>query len=212
MGRKINPQSYRLGTIKEWKSHWLDWKRTPLLLEEDYKIRRFIQRKAREARIEAIIIDRKVKDIKITIRTARPGLLIGRQGQGIADLQKGLAKMLPTKRRINIAVEEVRRSEIAAQIVAQSIAEDIEKRIPYRRVLKQHLSKIMQHKEVKGAKVMVSGRLDGIEIARKEWLREGPLPLSTIRADIDYGFAEAHCTYGVIGVKVWIYKGEKFQQ
>jgi len=210
MGRKINPQSYRLGIIKRWKSHWLDWKRAPLLLEEDYKIRHFIQRQAKATRIETIIIDRKARDIKITIKTARPGLLIGRQGQGIANLQRGLAKILQTKRRINIAVEEVRRSEISAQIVSQNIAEDIEKRIPYRRVLKQHLSKMMQHKEVKGAKVMVSGRLNGTEIARKEWLREGHLPLSTIRANIDYGFSEAHCTYGVVGVKVWIYKGEKF--
>lgn len=211
MGRKINPQSYRLGITKDWKSHWLDLKRTPFLLKEDYKIRHFIQRQGKAARIEAIIIDRKAKDIKITIKTARPGLLIGRQGQGIANLQKGLAKILQTKGRINISVEEVRHSEISAQIVAQNIAEDIEKRIPYRQVLKQHLSKIMQHKEVKGVKLMVSGRLNGIEIARKEWLREGRLPLSTIRANIDYGFAEAHCTYGVVGIKVWIYKGEKFQ-
>ncbi len=211
MAQKINPRSYRLGIIKQWKSHWLDLKRTPLLLEEDYKVRCYIHKQAKAAKIESVIIDRKDKDIKITIKTARPGLLIGRQGQGISILQKRLAKILPEKRRINISVEEVRHPEISAQIVAQNIAEDIEKRIPYRRVLKQHLSKIMQHKEVEGAKIMASGRLDGIEIARKEWLREGHLPLSTIRANIDYGFAEAHCSYGIVGIKVWIYKGEKFQ-
>ena len=209
MGRKINPLSYRLGVSKNWKSQWLDLKNMPSVLQADYKIRHFIKKQGEKARIEDIIIERKAKDIKIIIKTARPGFLIGRQGEGIARLQKGLAKLLKTDRRINISVEEVRHPEISASIVAQSIAEDIEKRISYRRVLKQYLSKIMQHKEVKGAKIMVSGRLNGIEIARKEWLREGRLPLSSLRANIDYGFAEANCTYGVIGVKVWIYKEEK---
>jgi len=197
MGHKINPKSYRLGVSKDWDSHWIDLKNMPLLLQEDSKIRHFIEKNVKDARIESIGIDRKEKDIKIIIKTARPGLIIGRQGQGIALLQKGLAQLLQSKRRINIAIEEVRHPEISAPIVAQNIAEDIEKRFPYRRVLKQHLSKVIQHKEVKGVKIMVSGRLNGIEIARREWLREGRLPLSTLRADIDYGFTEAHCTYGI---------------
>ncbi len=212
MGHKVNPTSYRLGISKDWDSRWIDLKNMPLFLQEDYRIRRFIEKQVKDARIESIGIERKEKDVKIIIKTARPGLLIGRQGQGIALLQKGLAKLLQSKRRINIAIEEVHRPEISAPIVAQNIAEDIKKRLPYRRVLKQHLSKVSQHKEVKGVKVMVSGRLNGIEIARREWLREGRLPLSTLRADIDYGFAEANCPYGVIGIKVWIYKGEKFEQ
>lgn len=209
MGRKINPLSYRLGISKNWRSQWLNLKNMPSVLHDDYKIRRLIKEQGEKARIENIFIERKAKDIKIIIKTARPGFLIGRQGEGIARLQKSLAKLLKTNRRINIAVEEVRHSEISAPIVAQSIAEDLERRMSYRRVLKQYLSKIMQHKEVKGAKIRVAGRLDGIEIARKEWLREGRLPLSSLRADIDYGFTEANCTYGVIGVKVWIYKGDK---
>lgn len=210
MGQKIHPKSYRLGFNKQWESRWFNLRETPKLLEQDYKIRQFIYQKAKACRIESVDIERKAKDIKIIIKTARPGLLIGRQGQGIEILQNGLAKLLKTKSRINISVEEVKHPEISGDIIAQSIAEDIEKRMPYRRVLKQYLTKVMQRKEVLGAKIMLSGRLDGIEISRSEWLKEGKLPLSTLRADIDYGFAEAHCTYGIIGVKVWIYKGEKF--
>ena len=210
MGRKINPKFYRIGLNKSWDSHWLNLKEYPKLLKEDYKIREFINKKAKASRIESINIQRKAKDIKIIIYTARPGILIGRQGQGIEAIQKGLKKILKTDLNINISVEEVRQPEISAQIVALNIAEDIEKRISYRRVLKQYLNKVAQHKKVLGVKIMVSGRLDGIEIARNEWLKQGKLPLSTLRADIDYGFAEAHCTYGAIGVKVWIYKGEKF--
>jgi small subunit ribosomal protein S3 len=210
MGKKINPKSQRLGLNKGWESRWLNFKKTPKFLEEDYKIRRFILKKSKDCRIESINIERKAKDIKIIIRTARPGILIGRQGQGIEALQKGLKKILNTDLNINISVEEVKNPEISAKIVAQGIAEDIEKRISYRRVLKQHLNKIIQHKKVLGVKILVSGRLDGIEIARDEWLKRGKLPLSTLRADIDYGSAEAHCTYGTVGIKVWIYKGEKF--
>ncbi|MGC8651243.1 MAG: 30S ribosomal protein S3 [Minisyncoccia bacterium] len=208
MAQKINPKSYRLGISEDWSSHWFDMKNAKKFLEEDYRITQFISQKAKAAKIENIEIERKAKDTKIIIKAARPGLLIGRQGSGIEDLNKGLKKLLKTNNKINIAIEEVKHPEISAPIVAQNIAEDIEKRIPYRRALKQHLSKIMQHKEVLGAKVMASGRLDGIEIARDEWLKEGKLPLSTLRANIDYGFTEAHCTYGTVGIKVWIYKGE----
>lgn len=208
MAQKINPKSYRLGITEDWSSRWFDLKNAKKFLEEDYLINKFIAKKAKAAKIETIDIERKAKDIKIIIRVARPGLLIGRQGSGIEEINKGLKKILKTESKLNLVIEEVKHPEISAPIVAQNIAEDIEKRIPYRRALKQHLAKIMQHKEVMGAKVMASGRLDGIEIARDEWLKEGKLPLSTLRAHIDYGFAEAHCTYGIVGIKVWIYKGE----
>jgi len=208
MAQKISPKSYRLGITENWDSRWFDLKNTKKLLEEDYKIRRFVLKQTQAAKIENIEIERKAKDIKVIIKTARPGLLIGRQGIGIETLSVGLKKLLKTNNKINIVVEEVKHPESSASIVAQNIAEDIEKRISYRRVLKQHLSKIIQHKEVLGAKVMASGRLDGIEIARDQWLKEGKLPLTTLRANIDYGFSEAHCTYGVVGIKVWIYKGE----
>jgi len=210
MGQQIHPKSYRLGINRQWESRWFNLKEAPKLLEEDYKIRQFIYEKAKACRIESIDIERKTKDIKIIVKTARPGLLIGRQGQGIEALQNGLAKSLKTKSRIDISIEEIKHPEISSKIVAQNIAEDLEKRVSYRRVLKQYITKIMQRKEVLGVKIMVSGRLGGIEIARREWLKEGKLPLSTLRADIDYGFTEAHCTYGMIGIKVWIYKGEKF--
>ncbi len=212
MAQKIHPISYRLGFNKDWESRWFNLKEMSKFLEEDHKIRKFIFQKAKDCRIEKIDIERKAKDIKIIIKTARPGMLIGRQGQGVESLQKGLAKVLKTDLNINLTVEEVKHPETSALIVAQNIAEDIERRIPFRRVLKQNLSKIMQHKEVKGAKIIVSGRLDGAEISRSEWLMEGKLPLSTLRADIDYGFYEAHCTYGKIGIKVWIYKGEKMPE
>ena len=210
MGQKIHPKSFRIGINKPWHSRWFNLKESPRLLEEDYKIREFIYKKAKTCRIESVDIERKAGDTKIIIKTARPGLLIGRQGKGIEDLQKGLAKLLKTKSHIDISIEEVKHPEISGEIVAQSIAEDIEKRMPYRRVLKQYITKVIQRKEVLGVKIMLSGRLDGTEIARNEWLKEGKLPLSTIRADIDYGFTEARCTYGTIGIKVWIYKGEKF--
>ena len=215
MAQKINPKSYRLGITENWHSRWFDLKNLSKFLEEDYRIRQYIQKTAKNAKIEKVEIERKGGNIKIIIYTARPGLLIGKQGTGIENLQKGLKKLLKLDKnnqgRLNLVIEEVKHPEISASIVAQNIAEDIEKRVPYRRALKQHLAKIMQHKEVLGAKVMASGRLDGVEIARDEWLMEGKLPLSTLRANIDYGFSEAHCTYGVVGVKVWIYKEESQQ-
>lgn len=210
MGQKINPKSFRIGVNKGWQSRWFNLKEFPALLEEDHKIRKFIEEKTKACRVENIGIERKSGSIKIIIKTARPGLLIGRQGQGIEALQKGLAKLLKIKIPVNISIEEVKHPEISAEIVAQGIAEDLEKRMPYRRVLKQYITKVIQRKEVLGVKILTSGRLDGLEIARSEWLKEGKLPLSTIRADIDYGFTEAHCTYGIIGIKVWVYKGEKF--
>lgn len=212
MAQTTHPKSLRLGIIKDWDSRWFNLKKTPQLLKEDYMIRQFILKRGKELRIERIEIERKLNNIKIVIHTARPGLLIGKQGQGINQIEKGLEKILEATKKnykISVSVEEVKRPDTSAQIMAQSIAEDIEKRIPYRLTMKKHMARIMQHKGVKGAKIMISGRLDGNEIARDEWLQEGKLPLQTLRANIDYGFSEAYCTYGVVGVKVWIYKEEE---
>lgn len=209
MAQYTNPKSLRTGIFKEWDSRWLNLKKTPQLLKEDYEIRQFILKGGKELRIERIEIERKIDNIKITIHTARPGLLIGRQGQGISKIEKGISKLLKNKYKVSLSIEEVKRPDTSSQIMAQNIAEDIEKRIPYRIAMKRALARIMQHKEVKGAKIMISGRLDGNEIARDEWLLEGKLPQQTLRANIDYGFAEAYCTYGVVGIKVWIYKEEE---
>ncbi len=209
MTHKTHPKSFRLGITEKWHSQWLDLKNLPTLLEEDYKIRELIMGRKKALRIEKVEIERKGRDVKITIYTSRIGLLIGRQGQGIKALEDKIKKIIGTKANVTISVEEVKNPDTSAQIVAQAIAEEIEKRKPYRLVMNQYLKRIMQNKGILGAKIMLSGRLDGNEIARDEWVREGKLPLSTLRADIDYGFSEAYCTYGVVGVKVWIYKGEK---
>lgn len=209
MAQKIHPKSYRLGITENWHSRWISKKQTPQLLEEDYKIRQFLMSQSKPLRIEKVEIERKGNELKIVIFTPRTGLLIGRQGQGIKALEKKIKEIVGEKKSINISVEEVSNPDSSSQVVAEAMAEEIEKRQPYRLVLNRYLKKIMQQKGVLGAKVMVSGRLDGAEIARDEWLKEGKLPLSTLRSDIDYGFREAHCTYGVVGVKVWIYKGEK---
>jgi len=209
MAQKIHPKSYRLGITENWHSRWISKKQTPQLLEEDYKIRQFLMSQSKPLRIEKVEIERKGNELKIVIFTPRTGLLIGRQGQGIKALEKKIKEIVGEKKSINISVEEVSNPDSSSQVVAEAMAEEIEKRQPYRLVLNRYLKKIMQQKGVLGAKVMVSGRLDGAEIARDEWLKEGKLPLSTLRSDIDYGFSEAHCTYGVVGVKVWFYKGEK---
>jgi len=222
MAQKIHPKSLRLGINQNWSSRWFNLKNQPKYLEEDFHIRKFLNNKLKTAKIETIDIERTVKNINVVIKAARPGLIIGRGGSAVEDLRSGLIEIIKTLRfkgkkdgknivNLSLSIEEVRKPEISATIVAQNIVEDIEKRIPFRRTLKMHLSKIMQHKEVKGAKVMISGRLDGAEIARREWLKEGQLPLVTLRSDIDYGVATAFCTYGAVGIKVWIYKGEKFQ-
>lgn len=219
MAQKIHPKSLRLGLTENWNSRWFSFKNLPQQLAEDYYLREFLKKKLKNAKIERIEIERTARQISIIIKAVRPGLIIGRGGSAIEDLKKEILNLLSKLRnkkglknvaQVSLNIEEVKKPEISASVVAQNMAEDIEKRIPYRRVLKNHLAKIMQHKEVKGAKVLVSGRLDGAEIARTEWLKEGRLPLVTLRSDIDYGTATAFCTYGTVGIKVWIYKGEKF--
>ncbi|MFN7088593.1 MAG: 30S ribosomal protein S3 [Candidatus Paceibacteria bacterium] len=218
MGHKVRPNAYRLGISKPWRSRYLLKKDLPLALEEDHIIRQVINKKLAKMGVESIEIERTQDSIQILIKSARPGLIIGRGGTGIEDLRRVIMrevekfrkkKNIESKYSIQLTVEEVKHPEISSKVVAENIAQELEKRTPFRRTIKQALSRIMQHKEVKGAKIMVSGRLDGAEIARTEWISEGKIPLVTIRSDIDYGEAEAHCTYGVVGVKVWIYRGEK---
>ena len=202
MGQKIRPNSLRLGIIEDWQAHWFPKKqKLGLLLEED------------------VLIERIGNNCQISIRAARPGLIIGRGGKGIEDLANFIRKKIKDFRtekkikempNININIEELKRSEVSAAIIAQNIAWDIEKRQPFRRTIKKYLDQIMKNKEVKGAKIKVSGRLDGAEISRREQLSQGKLPLQTLRANIDYGEATAFCTYGTVGIKVWIYKGEVF--
>ncbi|MBI2033552.1 MAG: 30S ribosomal protein S3 [Candidatus Liptonbacteria bacterium] len=214
MGQKINPQSFRSGITRDWPVRWFVNRGYKKFLEEDEAVRRVIKSKISQAGIVSVEINRTSNKLRITIKSARPGLIIGRGGKGIEDLTKSLEKELKKLRGgklgsdLSVTVEELKRSEISAQYTAEQIAWDFEKRLPFRRTIKKYLDLISQNKAVKGAKIQVAGRLDGNEIARREHLKSGSLPLQTLRADIDYGHAVAYTTYGTIGVKVWIYKGE----
>ncbi len=218
MGQKINPLSYRLGITKNWPVRWFIKGGYAKYLEEDEAIRKVIKKKIGLAGISAVEIERTQGNLRIFIKAARPGLVIGRGGKGVEELNKAIADAVRKVREnkapiaMSVNVEELKRSEIAAQYVAQQIAWDLEKRMPFRRTMKKYIEQVMQNKEVKGAKVFLSGRLDGNEIARRERLVRGSLPLQTLRADIDYGTATAFTTYGTIGIKVWIYKGEIFDK
>jgi small subunit ribosomal protein S3 len=220
MGQKVRPHSLRLGIIKGWSSVWLPKKRVyKELLEEDVALRQIIYEKIGSSGIDRIVIEKTTNTCRIFIKAQKPGLIIGRGGKGVEELTKLLEKTLRKIRReqgkdgnisVSLTIEELKRSELSAQVIAQNIAWDIEKRVPYRRSMKKYLDQIAQNKEVKGAKIRISGRLNGAEIARSEHLEFGKLPLQTLRADIDYGEATAFTTYGTVGVKVWIYKGEVF--
>lgn len=212
MARKTNPKILRIKSIEDWESRGFYEKNFPSLLEEDFKIREFLKEKIGKAGVEKIIIERSPEQINLIIFTARPGLIIGRKGEGAEKLVQGLKKeVVGEKKGLKIEIREVKNPWTSAALVSQWMAEQIEKRVPYRRVLKGALARIMGQKEVQGARVQVSGRLDGVEIARKEWLKAGKLPRQTQRAEIDYAENRAYCKYGVIGIKVWIYKGEKFE-
>jgi small subunit ribosomal protein S3 len=216
MAHKVHPKIYRVRETEDWESRWFNEKNFAKTLEEDFKVKEFLKRKLKEAGVEKIEIERFPNKINIMVSTSRPGLIIGRGGKGIEALRFELMKHLFKdkdfkKTELKIEIKEIRNPWTSANLVAQWMAQRLESRIPYRRVLKQALSKITSYKEVKGARVEVSGRLNGVTIARREWLQKGKLPRQTIRADIDYGFAQARCSYGVIGVKVWIYKGELFE-
>ena len=207
MGQKVNPHGLRVGVIKGWDTQWYaDKKDFGKNLKEDYEIRKFIKNKYYAAAISKILIERAANRIVVTVCTGKPGVLIGKAGAEIEVIKKDLSKLTKGK-NIVINVTEVRKPDGDAQLVAEGVAQQLEKRMSFRRAMKQAIGKAMRS-GVKGVKMMVSGRLDGAEIARCEQYHEGSSPLQTLRADIDYGFAEAHTTFGMIGVKVWIYKGE----
>ncbi|PIW97697.1 30S ribosomal protein S3 [Candidatus Jorgensenbacteria bacterium CG_4_8_14_3_um_filter_38_10] len=221
MATKINPISFRLGLNKNWSSRWFFKKNLRFFIEEDYFIREFIKNKILTAGIDAIEIERTGEQIKISIRASRPGLIIGRGGKGIEELKNSLLKQLRRLRQknnkpedivLNLNVEELNRTEVSAPVMAQQIAFELEKRLRYRSVMKKFLSNIMQYRGVQGAKIRMSGRLNGATISRYDWLAKGQIPLSTLRANIDYGEATAFNSYGTVGVKVWIYKGEVFNE
>lgn len=205
MGQKVHPNGIRLGITKPWISTWYADKDYADFLHSDLKIRQFLSEKLKSASVSKIVIERPAKSIRITIHTARPGVVIGKKGEDVEKLRQAITKFSGTPAQINIA--EIRKPELDAQLVAQSITSQLERRVMFRRAMKRAVQNAMRL-GAKGIKVEVSGRLGGAEIARTEWYREGRVPLHTLRADIDYSTAEAHTTYGVLGVKVWIFKGE----
>ena len=213
MGQKVNPLGIRLGITRDWVSKWYAGKRQfPILVHTDFRVRQFLKKRLSEASVSRVLIERAAKKVNITIQTARPGIVIGKKGEDIEKLRAETAKLLNMPVidvRLNIA--EIRKPELDSQLVAEGIAQQIEKRVMFRRAMKRAVMSTMRSGAL-GVKVRLSGRLNGSEIARTEWVREGRIPLHTFRADIDYGLAEARTTYGVIGVKVWIFKGEVFDQ
>ena len=210
MGKKINPFLHRLGVVRDWKSKWFNANKYKEYLRNDIELRSFLSKSLKKAAVEDIIIERSSNSITVNIHSARPGIIIGRGGTGVEELKKEIIKRINEKTEVKVNIIEIRNYEMSASLVAQGIAEQIEKRMPFRRVLKQAIEKTMQNKKAQGIKVQVSGRLNGAEMARTEWLSEGKIPLQTLRADIDFAKYEANTTYGKIGVKVWIYKGEIF--
>jgi small subunit ribosomal protein S3 len=213
MGQKVNPVGIRLGITRDWTSKWYANKRNfPAYILQDWQVREFLKKKLAEASVSRIHIERAARKSNITIHTARPGVVIGKKGEDIERLRQDVAKLMKmgvNDVRLNIA--EIRKPEMDAQLVAEGIAQQVERRVMFRRAMKRAVMNTMRSGAL-GVKVRLSGRLNGSEIARTEWTREGRIPLHTFRADIDYGTAEARTTYGVIGVKVWIFKGEVFDQ
>ena len=213
MGQKVHPIGIRLGIVKDWSSKWYaDTKTFPEYVRTDHLIRSFIKKKLKDASVSRITIERQAKKANITIHTARPGIVIGKKGEDIERLRAEISKIINmTLADVRINISEVRKPELDAQLVAEGIAQQLERRVMFRRAMKRAVTNTMRV-GAGGVKVKVGGRLNGAEIARSEWYHEGRVPLHTLRADIDYGFAEANTTYGVIGVKVWIFKGEVFEK
>src|SRR6056300_1075211 len=209
MGQKINPTGFRLAVSRNWASRWYASNRNFAgMLAEDIKVREYLKKKLKNAAVSRVLIERPAKNARITIFSARPGVVIGKKGEDIEKLKKELTDKLGVPVAVNI--EEVRKPEIDAKLIADSITQQLEKRIMFRRAMKRAMQNAMRM-GAQGIKIMSAGRLNGIEIARTEWYREGRVPLHTLRADIDYGVARAQTTYGIIGIKVWIYKGDVFQ-
>jgi len=216
MGHKINPIGFRIGTTQGWKSKWFSKKKEyKTNLRQDIEIREDIRKKWKSALISDVEIVRSAKMIKVVVRTARPGVLIGRGGSGIEEMKAYVySKFFNRNKNVNLKIEiqEIRRSEESASVVAQNIVEQLEKRMPFRRAMKSALDQVMKNKVVKGAKIEMSGRLGGAEMSRKERATKGSIPLHTMRADIDFARETAYTTYGTLGVKVWLYKGEVFDK
>lgn len=208
MGQKIHPIGFRLGITQEHRSRWFaDTKRYPELLQEDYKIRQYVEKTLNNAGISEIRVERKADQIDLEIHTARPGVVVGRGGSGIESLRTGLQQELGNNRQIRINVVEVARVDADAELIGEYIVQQLERRVSFRRVVRQAIQRA-QRADVEGIKIQVSGRLNGAEIARTEWTREGRVPLHTLRANIDYSYRTARTIYGILGVKVWIFKGE----
>ncbi len=205
MGQKVHPYGFRLGIIKDWRSRWFSEKDYAANLQEDLRIRAYVKQRLIHAGVSAVEIERKANRVHVIIHTARPGIVIGKKGAEIENLKKDLKNF--TSKDIAITIQEIRRPETDAQLTAENVAMQLERRVAFRRAMKKTVLSSMKL-GAKGIKIHVAGRLGGAEMARSEWYREGRVPLHTLRADIDYGFAEARTTYGKIGVKVWIYKGE----
>jgi len=207
MGQKIHPIGFRLSVNKNWASRWYaNSKNFATMLNEDLKVRDYLKKRLAHASVGKVMIERPAKDARITIHSARPGVVIGKKGEDIEILKADLRKLLGVQ-MVHVNIEEIRKPEVDAQLIADSIAQQLEKRIMFRRAMKRAMQNAMRL-GAQGIKIMSAGRLNGIEIARTEWYREGRVPLHTLRADIDYGFSEAKTTYGVIGIKCWVYKGE----
>lgn len=208
MGQKVHPTGIRLGIVKQWTSKWYsDTKHFADLLNTDLEIRGYLRKRLSQASVSRIQIDRPAKNAHITIHTARPGIVIGKKGEDIDLLRREVSRRMGIP--VHISVEEIRKPELDAQLVAEGITQQLERRVMFRRAMKRSVQTSMRL-GAEGIKINIAGRLNGAEIARSEWYREGRVPLHTLRADIDYGFAEARTTYGIIGVKVWIFKGEVF--
>lgn len=213
MGQKVHPKSFRLGVTHDWNSRWFSAREYPKLLRQDVMIRKLLKTKLTTAGVARVEIERSLQNVTVTIHSAKPGVVIGRGGQGIEALKKGIRGLLMGQGKyvVKVNVQEVQKPDLAAQVVVESIAEQISKRIPFRRALKGSVEQVMQA-GAEGVKITLAGRLNGAEIARSETLARGSLPLQTLRANIDYGRGEAQTTYGKIGIKVWIYKGKVFSK
>ena len=206
MGQKVHPYGFRLGVTKTWRSRWFAKQDYAKLLREDLELKDALRARLKAAGVSSIEVDRPGNKLRVTIRTSRPGIIIGRKGAEIEKLKQDMAKK--TKREVFIDIQEVHKPELDAQLISESVAMQLEKRVAFRRAMRKAVESALRF-GARGIKVRVSGRLNGAEIARSEWYLHGQLPLQTLRADIDYGFAEANTTYGQIGVKVWLYKGER---
>ena len=205
MGRKVHPLGFRIGVIRDWQGKWYSDKNFTAFLQEDIKLRDYVLTKYPDAAIAKVDVDRQANEVAVTVHTARPGIVIGRGGQRVDEMRQSLEKLIGKKVRLNI--QEIRQPELDATLVSRSISEQLERRIAYRRAMKQAMFRTMQA-GAKGIRILCSGRLAGAEIARRQLMHQGRVPLHTIRADIDYGITEAHTTMGRLGVKVWIYKGD----